>query len=145
MSNFLEDTISALEQEEKEPKDVVFVANMNINNRFRCTWEDFAKNANFGYDPHASFTDIDEDLIIVGDNWWFEWERHKTGFHCWEFKTMPVKEELKHRKKLTEYDFLNMYKHVKPYQPGTGIKAKDIKDESDLLGDLIRERDSKNE
>ena len=87
MRNFLEETIEDLKLNGKTPEDVLWVG--SGENCF--SWQHFEKIANFIYDGLSGIT-INEDLLIVGQDWWIE--RHQCGMcEWWEFKTLPSKQE----------------------------------------------------
>ena len=88
--NLLKETLDALKENGKTPADVRWVGRASIS--AKCTWEDFAKQANFEYDNGYGGAEIPADLVVVGDNWWLERAEYG-GSEWWEFKTIPKVEE----------------------------------------------------
>lgn len=84
--NLLQETLDALEENGKTPADVRYVGRASIS--AKCTWEDFAKQANFEYDNSYGWQEIPADLVVVGDDWWLEREEDG-GAEWWEFKAIP--------------------------------------------------------
>lgn len=84
MKNLLNETIDILVWNNHHPRDVRFVSTSNAS----CTWEEFVKLADREYDNGYGGTEVAEDLVVVGKNWWLE--RHEyDGSEWWEHKTMP--------------------------------------------------------
>lgn len=88
--NLLKETLDALKENGKTPADVRWVCRTSIS--ARCTWEDFAKQANFEYDNSSGWMEIPADLVVVGDDWWLEREEDDVA-EWWEFKAIPKVEE----------------------------------------------------
>lgn len=94
MINLLQETIDKLKRWGKTPQDVLWVGGKsNVdsydNNTYcRTTWDEFAKKANQLYDDGFGGEEVNQDLIIVGKDWWLE--RHEyDGSEWWEYKTLP--------------------------------------------------------
>lgn len=97
MRNLLEETVSVLIENKKDPVDVLWVG----TDDFKTDWFDFAKNADKEYDEDFGCEEVNINLKIVGKDFWLE--RHEyDGSEWWEYKTLPV--EPKINKKLTEED-----------------------------------------
>lgn len=88
--NLLQETLDVLKENGKTPADVQWVGRASIS--AKCTWEDFAKQANFEYNNHSGWMEIPADLVAVGDDWWLEREEYD-GDEWWEFKVIPKVEE----------------------------------------------------
>lgn len=88
MENLLKETIRDLELFDKKPSDVLWVGSKNQVG----TWEDFSSLADFDYDDGFGGNEIEDSLVIVGDNWWMERGEYD-GSEWWEFKTLPMKQE----------------------------------------------------
>jgi hypothetical protein len=85
MRNLLEETIEALKQHDKTPKDVLWCGCRT----HYFDWADFEKVANVEYDSGYGGQEVAEDLLIVGNGFWLE--RHEyDGSEWWEYKTAPV-------------------------------------------------------
>jgi len=85
MTNFLEETIEALNENGKDFfKDVEFIAVEGCV----VKKEYFMKYANFEYDNGYGVAIIPLNFIIVGKDWWLERYEYD-GAEGWEFKTMP--------------------------------------------------------
>ena len=85
--NLLIETRQVLEEYGKSFDDVIWIGN-------KCGYvtiskSDFLKYADVMYDNGYGLTNVNTDLIIVGDNWWLEREEYD-GSEWWEFKTMPI-------------------------------------------------------
>ena len=88
--NLLKETLDALKENGKTPADVRWVCRTSIS--ARCTWDEFAKQANFEYDNSSGWMEIPLDLVAVGDDWWLEREEDDVA-EWWEFKAIPKVEE----------------------------------------------------
>lgn len=88
--NLLQETLDALKENGKTPADVRWVGRASIS--AKCTWEDFAKQANLEYNNRYGWMKIPADLVAVGDNWWLEREEDDVA-EWWEFKAIPKVEE----------------------------------------------------
>ena len=83
--NLLNETVEILERNGKTFKDVVAIYDKDVV----CCWNVFAAAAaRFIYDNGFGCAEVNEDLIIAGDNWWLE-RREYDGSEWWEFKTLP--------------------------------------------------------
>lgn len=87
MKNLLQETLNDLKENRKTPADVRGVGRASIN--AKCSWDDFAKQANFEYDNGYGSAEIPGDLIVAGDDWWLERAEYD-GSEWWAFKTPPV-------------------------------------------------------
>ncbi len=103
--SLLKETIEAFTSEGKKEEDVLWVGLHSCgdekNYHWSCrttvgqklvlkktSWEAFKKVADFLYDDGYGAIEVNETLIIVGDNWWLE--RHEyDGSEWWKFKTLP--------------------------------------------------------
>ena len=84
--NLLEETTRVIKENGKRVSGVLWVG----NSKARTTWNKFAPIANIDYDSGFGGTEVSEDLLVVGKDWWLE--RHEyDGSEWWEFKTLPVK------------------------------------------------------
>ena len=84
MINLTEETIERLEEHGKKPEDIRWVG----CNSFKIPINEFWKLADEFYDSGYGSTEVAEDLLIVGDNWWLE--RHEyDGAEWWEYKAIP--------------------------------------------------------
>ena len=88
--NLLNETLEILKENNLEPKDVLWVGNLEV----KTDWENFAKIADVNYDSGFGGQEVATDLIVVGQNWWLE--RHEyDGSEWWEFKQLPKEPETK--------------------------------------------------
>ncbi len=85
--NLLQETVNDLKENGKTPADVRWVGRESIN--AKCSWDDFAKQANFEYDDGYGSEEIPGDLIVAGDDWWLERAEYD-GSEWWEFKAVPA-------------------------------------------------------
>jgi len=84
--NLLDETLSFLQRHGLTEEDVCWVGD-GVN---YCSWNDFVGIANVEYDAGYGIQEIEEDLIVVGKDWWLE--RHEyDGSEWWEFKKLPEK------------------------------------------------------
>lgn len=82
--NLLRETEQELEQHEHTSDDVRWVGNA----MGWFSWDVFAALANEEYDDGYGRTQVWQDLIVVGEDWWLE--RHEyDGSEWWEYKTQP--------------------------------------------------------
>ena len=84
IKNLLTETTEKLKEEELTWDDVRFVR--TEHNQF--TVDEAKKMMDFAYDAGYGGTEVDESLMVVGDDWWLE-RREYDGSEWWEFKTMP--------------------------------------------------------
>lgn len=80
----LDETVEVLQECGKSPADVRWVGNKAAQG----SWDDFAALANFEYDAGFGRQEINDDLVIVGDDWWLERYEYD-GSEEWAFKTPP--------------------------------------------------------
>lgn len=85
--NLLQETLDALKENGKTPADVRWVGRESVN--AKCSWDDFAKQANFEYYAGYGSAEIPGDLIVAGDDWWLERAEYD-GSEWWEFKAVPA-------------------------------------------------------
>lgn len=85
--NLLDETLNVIKENDKTTADVRWVGRASIN--AKCSWDDFAKQADFEYNNGYGCSEIPEDLVVVGDDWWLERAEYD-GSEWWEFKTLPV-------------------------------------------------------
>ena len=84
MANLLHETNFILREHGKSWKDVKFVFNSNG----QIPKGRFNDIANQDYDDVYGITEVRQDLIIIGDDWWLE-RREYDGSEWWEFVTKP--------------------------------------------------------
>lgn len=84
--NLLVETMEDLQANGKSPDDVLWCGSRDIH----MDWTTFAANADVDYDSGHGAAEVAQDLLIVGDNWWFERGEYD-GSEWWEFKTAPKK------------------------------------------------------
>lgn len=103
MQNLLEETLLELSAHRKTPSDVYWVG---LRSETFCSWKEFSQVANFDYNDGYGGQEINDDLMVVGKDWWLE--RHEyDGAEWWEFKKLPDKPE--NSKKITLDDLCNKY------------------------------------
>ena len=81
MINLLQETMHALDIHGKTTDDVLWVGIKKLS----WPWEDFAKIADFEYDNRYGGREINEFLVIGGDNWWLVREENG-GSEVWVFE-----------------------------------------------------------
>ena len=86
MANLLRETLCVMERNGVSPKDgPIYV----MDNESFCFWDEFAIVAdNYNYDSGFGSAEVNEDLKIIGYNWWME-RREYDGAEWWEFKKRP--------------------------------------------------------
>lgn len=86
MTNLKDETLQILAGHGKTADDVRWVGTTEYTIQLDNFWE----KADVEYDAGFGGTEIFEDLIVVGDDFWLE--RHGCdGSEWWEYKTMPTK------------------------------------------------------
>ena len=84
MDNLREETLRVLKEHNKTIEDIKFICSGDKN----IPIDMFFIKADRMYDNYAGWIEIDECLMIVGDNWWLERAEYD-GSEWWEFRTMP--------------------------------------------------------
>lgn len=82
--NLLKETLEVLQENNKTIADIIWVGTREM----WFTWEQFIAVADFDYDNGFGSQKIAKDLIIVGNDFWFERSEYD-GSEGWEFKQMP--------------------------------------------------------
>jgi hypothetical protein len=85
LANLLNQTTEVLEQNGKSPRDVRWVG---VPGKWATSWQEFAAHSDFEYDDSYGGAEIEEELLVVGDDWWLERGEYD-GSEWWAFKTMP--------------------------------------------------------
>ena len=85
IKNLLTETTEALEAESLTWDDVRFVR--TAHNQF--TVEEAKKMMDFEYNSGYGMAEVDESLMVVGDDWWLE-RMEYDGSEWWVFKSMPT-------------------------------------------------------
>lgn len=90
--NLLAETLEILSMYGKTPTDVRWVGHRPREGVSESTpfgtWDDFARFANFEYDPGYGGNEVEGELVIVGDDWWLERGEYD-GSEWWEFTMLP--------------------------------------------------------
>ena len=84
--NLLKETLKVLKEHNKTWQDVRFISNYDGEiplGRFKTIADQI-------YDESYGFTEVRDDLVIVGDDWWLD-RRDYDGAEWWEFNHMPDK------------------------------------------------------
>ena len=82
--NLKTETLKVLREHNKTVEDIKFICSNNNN----IPIEMFFIKADREYDDDYGVAEVDDCLMIVGDNWWLERAEYD-GSEWWEFKTMP--------------------------------------------------------
>jgi hypothetical protein len=85
MINFLEETKKELERNGKNIFDVLWLGTKEF-----AISNDIQQLFSFDYDNGYGGTQIPDELIVVGVDWWMERQEYDGG-EWWEFKQMPTK------------------------------------------------------
>lgn len=86
MTNLKTETLEILKEYNKTIEDIKFICSRDTNIPIQM----FFKRADKTYDSGYGGAEVDEGLMIVGDDWWLERGEYD-GSEWWEFKTMPKK------------------------------------------------------
>lgn len=89
MRNLLEETLLDLKRHNLGPEDVCYVKN-DITS---TDWYHFSIcAAKYDYDAGFGGQEVNEDLKVVGKDWWLE--RHEyDGSEWWEYKKLPINDK----------------------------------------------------
>ena len=94
MKNLLHETIEALTENGKTTEDVCWVGAVvgkySESKFVEIPTDEFWKVADRAYDNGFGGAEVNESLVIVGDDWWLERAEYD-GSEWWEFKTLPKK------------------------------------------------------
>lgn len=91
MGNLLKETLTKLKIYDKSWEDVKFVLCQDVT----FTPEQAKPMLDFYYDNGYGGQEVDDSLMIVGDDWWLE--RHEyDGSEWWEFKRIPKETDKKY-------------------------------------------------
>lgn len=107
MINFLKETVEILRLHNKTWDDVRFIRNdvtQVLDKEAFIKSMDFEYDKNGEYDKNDECPNIDEGLVIVGDDWWLERYEYY-GSEGWEFKTLPTPLEESENCIMKEYPF----------------------------------------
>ena len=84
MKNLKEETLNCLRKHGKAEKDVRWVGTKGREIQIDVFW----KEADREYDDGYGGAEVNELLMVVGDDWWLE--RHEyDGAEWWEYKERP--------------------------------------------------------
>ena len=84
MDNLREETLRVLREHDKTIEDIRFICSCDIN----IPIDMFFIKADKMYDDGYGGVEVDQSLMIVGDDWWLERGEYD-GSEWWEFKIMP--------------------------------------------------------
>lgn len=84
MINLLQETIETLHENNKTMNDVLWVG----NREYRIDMNKFLTLADTEYDEGFGGTEVAEDLILVGKDFWLERGEYD-GSEWWEYKEYP--------------------------------------------------------
>lgn len=84
MMNLLQETQEMLKRHDKTLDDVIWIGDKNK----KIAVDDFIKMADREYDNGYGIAEVNEDLLIVGKNWWLE-RLVYDGKESWDYKTTP--------------------------------------------------------
>ena len=86
MINLLQETLDELKANGKTPDDVRWVGTDDAY----FDWQQFTSWGNFSYSNDFGKTEIDLELVVVGDDWWLE-RSEWGGAEAWHYKTLPTR------------------------------------------------------
>lgn len=103
--NLLKETKDTLDTYKVKPSDVKWVGYRDGS--VAISWDEFEEIArHINYDDGFGSVEINERLVVVGDDWWLERVEYD-GSEWWEFKTLPKKSdnpsnilEIKHNERI---------------------------------------------
>jgi len=84
--NLVDEIIGDLEENGRTEQDIRWIGVAGVK---WCTWPEFVERwRRYEYDNGYGGANINERLVVVGDDWWLE--RHEyDGAEWWEYKTLP--------------------------------------------------------
>lgn len=85
--NLLKETLEVLKRHGKSTDDVVWIGDGNC---FPINWNTFKTLADFDYDDGYGCVEINQQLVIVGEDWWLERYEYD-GSENWVYKTLPMR------------------------------------------------------
>ena len=98
IENLLQETIEVLNNHNRTLNDVICVCDIHkdwdrdrqeyIDVSGRISVEDFKKIANRKYDSGYGRAEVNENLLIIGDDFWLE-RREYDGSEWWEYQEFP--------------------------------------------------------
>lgn len=98
MRNLLQETIEVLNEHNKTLDDVVCICDIGerwdrekreyIDFSGRISVEDFKKIADRKYDSGFGCAEVNENLLVIGDDFWLE-RREYDGSEWWEYQVFP--------------------------------------------------------
>lgn len=87
MINLYTETLRCLEENGKTIQDVLWIGNEKECFTDLSLFHDITDTV---YDDSYGWTEVKDNLLIVGKDWWLE--RHEyDGSEWWEYKTLPTK------------------------------------------------------
>lgn len=89
MTNLKDSTIRAITKHGKTLEDVKWIGCA----AYKIPIDKFWEMADREFDAGYGGTEVAEDLIVVGDNWWLE-RREYDGSEWWEYKEKPTEPKL---------------------------------------------------
>lgn len=92
--NLLVETLEDIEESGHTPEDIIFIGSEISGHS--CTWDEFCKLADVGYDRGYGAQEVAEDLIIVFNDGTKMWRHEHAGSECWKYSTpFKMPEQLK--------------------------------------------------
>lgn len=82
--NFLDEILNELKKFGKTEEDIKWVG----CDKFKISWKQFKKYADFHYDNGYGGVEINPAIVICGKDWWLERAAYD-GSEWWEYKTLP--------------------------------------------------------
>jgi hypothetical protein len=67
--NLLNETLEKLKDYGKTPKDILWVGSPEFG---WFSWDEFTQIADLEYDDGFGASEVAEDLVVVGNDWWLE-------------------------------------------------------------------------
>ena len=102
--NLLKETLEILKENGKSITDIKWIGGDDWS--LSPDEVDIKTVINFDYDDGFGWVEIEEDFVVVGDDWWLE--RHEyDGSEWWEFKTLPQKPSSQAIKRIKTTDKFN--------------------------------------
>ena len=83
LKNLLEETLDNLERIGEGPESVMWVIDKALGTK--CSWKRFVELAkDFNYDSGYGSAEVNEDLIILGEDWYLERAKYD-GSEWWKY------------------------------------------------------------
>ncbi|MEO1299383.1 MAG: hypothetical protein AAFW75_27145 [Cyanobacteria bacterium J06636_16] len=102
MTNLLEETIHAVKDSGHKIDQIIFIGSLETGHR--CSWDEFQKLADFGYNNGFGWAKVPTDLVVAFDDQTYMTRGEYDGSEWWQYlNPLKIPEESKSIKTL-EHD-----------------------------------------